>query len=73
MLALFTRLFPLWAVLLSISAYFTPTTFTGIGPYVSSLLMLIMFTMGVTLKLMISNVCYLDLPPLQPASSCIIW
>lgn len=51
MLALFTRLFPLWAVLLSISAYFTPTTFTGIGPYVSPLLMLIMFTMGVTLKI----------------------
>ncbi|MDN6073266.1 MAG: bile acid:sodium symporter, partial [Enterobacterales bacterium] len=41
MLATFTRLFPLWAVLLSITAYFTPTTFTGIGPYVSPLLMLI--------------------------------
>ncbi|STQ78361.1 bile acid transporter [Hafnia alvei] len=51
MLATFTRLFPLWAVLLSITAYFTPTTFTGIGPYVSPLLMLIMFTMGVTLKI----------------------
>ncbi|MBW7981867.1 ketopantoate/pantoate/pantothenate transporter PanS [Enterobacillus tribolii] len=50
MLSTFTRLFPLWAVLLSITAYFTPTTFTGVGPYISPLLMLIMFTMGVTLN-----------------------
>lgn len=32
MLALFTRLFPLWAILLSVAAYYTPTTFTGISP-----------------------------------------
>ena len=51
MLAKFTRLFPLWAVLLAVAAYSTPTTFTGIGPYVSPLLMLIMFAMGVTLRL----------------------
>ena len=51
MLALLTRLFPLWAVLLAAAAYATPTTFTGIGPYVSPLLMLIMFAMGVTLRL----------------------
>ena len=51
MLALLTRLFPLWAILLSVAAYYTPTTFTGIGPYVSPLLMLIMFAMGVTLRL----------------------
>ena len=51
MLALFTRLFPLWAILLSVTAYYTPTSFTGIGPYVSPLLMLIMFAMGVTLRL----------------------
>ncbi|KAA8995355.1 ketopantoate/pantoate/pantothenate transporter PanS [Affinibrenneria salicis] len=50
MLAKLTRLFPLWAVLLSLLAYYTPTSFTGIGPYVSYLLMLIMFTMGVTLR-----------------------
>lgn len=51
MLALLTRLFPLWAILLSVAAYYTPTTFTGISPYVSPLLMLIMFAMGVTLRL----------------------
>ena len=51
MLAILTRLFPLWAILLSVAAYYTPSTFTGIGPYVSPLLMLIMFAMGVTLRL----------------------
>lgn len=51
MLAIFTRLFPLWAVLLSVAAYFTPSTFTGIAPYISYLLMLIMFAMGVTLNI----------------------
>ncbi|MBP9642464.1 MAG: bile acid:sodium symporter, partial [Budvicia sp.] len=40
MLAKITRLFPLWALLLSITAYYTPTTFTGIAPYISYLLML---------------------------------
>jgi len=50
MLAPVTRLFPLWAVLLSVAAYYTPTTFTGMGPYVPYLLMLIMFGMGVTLN-----------------------
>ncbi|VDZ75412.1 sodium/bile acid symporter family protein [Atlantibacter hermannii] len=33
MLALLTRLFPLWALLLSVIAYYTPTTFTPIGPW----------------------------------------
>ena len=51
MLALLTRLFPLWALLLSVIAYYTPTTFTPIGPWVATLLMLIMFGMGVHLKL----------------------
>ncbi|HDL7751705.1 ketopantoate/pantoate/pantothenate transporter PanS [Yersinia enterocolitica] len=51
MLAKITRLFPLWALLLSVAAYFRPTTFIGIGPYVAPLLMLIMFAMGVTLRL----------------------
>ncbi|WP_347254040.1 ketopantoate/pantoate/pantothenate transporter PanS [Leminorella grimontii] len=50
MLAKITRLFPLWAILLSIAAYSTPSAFTGIAPYVSYLLMLIMFAMGVTLN-----------------------
>ncbi|CAM3488196.1 hypothetical protein YEEN111655_13560 [Yersinia entomophaga] len=34
MLAKVTRLFPLWPVLLSIAAYYTPSTFTPIGPYI---------------------------------------
>jgi len=51
MLATLTRLFPLWAVLLSVAAYYSPTTFLGIGPWVAYLLMLIMFGMGVTLNI----------------------
>ncbi|PWW06899.1 ketopantoate/pantoate/pantothenate transporter PanS [Mangrovibacter plantisponsor] len=50
MLTVLTRLFPLWAVLLSVMAYYTPTTFTPIGPWVTTLLMLIMLGMGVHLK-----------------------
>lgn len=49
MIARITRLFPLWAVLLSIAAYFSPTSFTGIAPYVTILLTLVMLTMGLTL------------------------
>jgi BASS family bile acid:Na+ symporter len=51
MLGTLTRLFPLWAVLLSVAAYYSPTTFIGIGPWVTYLLMLIMFGMGVTLNI----------------------
>ena len=51
MLATLTRLFPLWALLLSVLAYYTPSTFTPVGPWVTTLLMLIMFGMGVHLKL----------------------
>ncbi|MDU5190492.1 MAG: ketopantoate/pantoate/pantothenate transporter PanS [Mixta calida] len=51
MLAKITRLFPVWAILLSAAACYTPGTFTGIGPWVSWLLMLIMFAMGVTLHI----------------------
>ncbi|MTD41344.1 ketopantoate/pantoate/pantothenate transporter PanS [Erwinia sp. CPCC 100877] len=51
MLATVTRLFPLWALLLSLLAYAMPATFTPIGPWVSPLLMLIMFGMGVHLRL----------------------
>ncbi|MDM9500753.1 hypothetical protein QU621_16415, partial [Klebsiella pneumoniae] len=50
MLATLTRLFPLWALLLSVLAYYTPTTFTPIGPWVTTLQMLIKFGMGVHLK-----------------------
>lgn len=51
MLATVTRLFPLWAVLLSVAAYYVPTPFLSIGPWVPWLLMLIMFGMGVTLNI----------------------
>ncbi|SQA98248.1 bile acid transporter [Cedecea neteri] len=51
MFATLTRLFPLWALLLSVAAYYTPSTFTPIGPWVSTLLMLIMFGMGVHLRI----------------------
>jgi len=50
-LARFTRLFPLWAALISIVAFLRPTTFLGILPHVSGLLMLVMFGMGVTLSI----------------------
>lgn len=51
MLASLTRLFPLWALLLSAAAYFSPSTVMPIGAYVTPLLMLIMLTMGMTLTL----------------------
>ncbi len=51
MLATITRLFPLWAVLLSVAAWYSPHIFLGIGPWVTYLLMLIMFGMGVTLNI----------------------
>lgn len=51
MLTVLTRLFPLWAVLLSVMAYYTPATFTPIGPWITTLLMLIMLGMGVHLKM----------------------
>ena len=50
MLARVTRLFPLWAVLVSIAAYFSPASFTGVAPHVTTLLTIIMLAMGVTLS-----------------------
>ncbi|WP_144636852.1 bile acid:sodium symporter family protein [Bordetella genomosp. 13] len=44
-----TRLFPLWALLISAAAYFVPTTFRPLLPYVEYLLMLVMLGMGATL------------------------
>ncbi|BDH47559.1 sodium transporter [Salmonella enterica subsp. enterica serovar Choleraesuis] len=51
MLATVTRLFPLWALLLSGIALLNPKPFTAISPWVATLLMLVMFGMGVHLKL----------------------
>jgi BASS family bile acid:Na+ symporter len=50
MLSRVTRLFPIWAVLISITAYFSPSTFTGVAPHVTTLLTIIMLAMGVTLS-----------------------
>ncbi|MCW3477945.1 bile acid:sodium symporter family protein [Neisseriaceae bacterium JH1-16] len=49
MLATVTRLFPLWAVLLSAIAYSTPASFTPILPHTGLMLSVIMFAMGLTL------------------------
>ena len=54
MLITLTRLFPLWALLLSVLAYYTPHHFHPDRPWVTTLLMLIMFGMGY-LKQRISN------------------
>ncbi|MDR5767492.1 bile acid:sodium symporter family protein [Caballeronia sp. LZ028] len=51
MLARITRLFPLWAVLVSIAAYSAPSSVTGIAPHVTTLLTIIMLSMGVTLSI----------------------
>jgi BASS family bile acid:Na+ symporter len=50
MLSRVTRLFPIWAVLISVAAYYSPASFTSVAPHVTTLLTLIMFTMGVTLS-----------------------
>lgn len=46
-----TRLFPLWAILISLFAYVRPAGLLGLLPHVPALLMLVMFGMGVTLSL----------------------
>jgi bile acid:Na+ symporter, BASS family len=51
MLARVTRLFPLWAVLASLAAYFSPASVSPIAPHVTTLLTIIMLAMGVTLSL----------------------
>ncbi|GAA0901229.1 ketopantoate/pantoate/pantothenate transporter PanS [Rothia nasimurium] len=50
MLRIVTRLFPLWAVLVSLLAYIRPGAFLPAAPWISQLLMLVMFGMGVTLS-----------------------
>jgi BASS family bile acid:Na+ symporter len=51
MLARITRLFPFWAVVVSIAAYCSPSSVTGIAPHVTTLLTIIMLSMGVTLSI----------------------
>lgn len=45
-----TKLFPLWAILLSTLAYLAPTLFTPLKPSLFFLLGLVMFGMGMSLK-----------------------
>jgi len=49
MLARVTRLFPLWAVLVSIAAYFSPASFAGVAPHVTTLLTIIIVALASTL------------------------
>ena len=44
-----TNLFPLWAILLSLLAFFQPTIFTSFKGYIVPLLTIIMLAMGLTL------------------------
>ncbi|WP_280563869.1 MULTISPECIES: bile acid:sodium symporter family protein [unclassified Chromohalobacter] len=43
------RLFPVWAILLAAIAAFVPELFTGLADYIKTLLVIIMFAMGLTL------------------------
>lgn len=51
LLAWVTRLFPLWAIVVSLVAYLHPGVFLPAGAWIVPLLMLVMFGMGVTLSL----------------------
>jgi bile acid:Na+ symporter, BASS family len=50
MLRIITNLFPLWAIVFSATAYWSPQTFTGLKGYIVPLLMVIMLAMGLTLR-----------------------
>lgn len=49
MISRITQLFPLWAVLFSVCAYFQPALFTDLKSHIVALLTLIMLAMGLTL------------------------
>jgi BASS family bile acid:Na+ symporter len=49
MLSTFNRFFPLWAILLSVLAYYLPVLFVELKIYIIPLLSLVMFFMGLTL------------------------
>jgi bile acid:Na+ symporter, BASS family len=49
LLSLVTRLFPLWALLIAVAAFLVPAPFRTLLPYVTSLLTVVMFGMGITL------------------------
>ncbi|MFT8775299.1 MAG: bile acid:sodium symporter family protein [Gluconacetobacter liquefaciens] len=48
-MSILTRLFPLWAILVSVAAIGRPSAFMVLTPAITPLLALVMFTMGVTL------------------------
>lgn len=50
MLSRICKLFPLWAVGVAIAAYYIPSVFLPFKPWISYLLMFVMFTMGVSLS-----------------------
>ncbi|MFH0256846.1 bile acid:sodium symporter family protein [Vibrio rumoiensis] len=50
MLRTITQLFPVWAILISILAYLQPTIFQPLKSYIVPLLVVIMMSMGLTLK-----------------------
>ena len=43
------RLFPLWAAMVAVAAYLSPDTFRPLLPYVTNLLTIVMFGLGITL------------------------
>lgn len=45
------KYFAVWVIIVSVVAFFLPNAFTWIGPYITPLLGVIMFGMGLTLKL----------------------
>ncbi len=51
MIKTFSTLFPLWAIAISVFAYFQPDLMTDFKSWIIPLLILIMFCMGVTLKI----------------------
>ena len=44
-----SRLFPLWAAIIAVAAYFVPDSFRLLLPYVTDLLTVVMFGLGITL------------------------
>lgn len=46
-----TGLFPLWAIMVSLIAFFVPSVFVDLKPYIIPLLAVIMFGMGITLTI----------------------
>ena len=45
-----TRQFPIWAIVFAVAAYFAPDVFRLLLPYVTSLLTVVMFGLGITLS-----------------------